>query len=1350
MSIRETEEKLSLIGKIVRKKDRLLEYDKNWLCHSLKDSKLHSHLEVFLDGIDNPRHWLWTGLAQNPCSFMVDHGLLHVLNVFRYATRLFYDVVHNPKNPHKNKDFLKEHVDKVCLIVSIWLHDWGMMGAAQPPHYSSKKLLRKLDKRYEEASEKLGFEYVKITESKTKKCPWIRSNHAWITHFNIVDMGVELGPLMGLDNLGEALRDYDRTLVDIAIISLFHGFPLHKLKEFGSEHLSGLCALLAFLDGCDENWQRLMSTKQINKTLCTASLYGSQYYENIHSTIHSRKLHSVGISEKDVKRTQDAWDKGKCMHAAKLLRSFLNTSKNQEGLMKLIKEIEYYKKNFVDQYKDHIEPKTLIEDVYFKNGEIIIVPRHRLLGSKNRGIKRTINRIRKHFRENRVGFEKLGLQFTENSIRLWKPEDGDPDELEIQELGPFPPIEEKINKMPERAFPREEDFENGLVYFDKKQSKEIESALNSKRYYLLYGLSSSRKTTFSLSFGLHLRQKGYSVFHRDVEEGEKWPEWRRLAERVKPYDEGNVLFIIDECHNSPNTIGKFVNKVKVDINNAKFLFVSRKISPSLFSDEIFTNYFNILKSESKETGKDPEQAFLGIIKQFCIVNGIEKYEERIGKIEKIIETCGHKFTILNVLLGVWKDHKFKKVLSEIPKENIYQKIMKDTIKTNPRAKILSRLSVIYQFGGTPISPEGINALGVNVESDAFKELKSEGLIYRGLSKTTSKIYFSLSDHPTYVRQILETLEHTGLMKLLFPQFMSIDEYSFAVLKDYFLKVKGHIAILLSSIHMSEEPELGERLIQNESIISALADYLRLIKNPTAIDDVLTSLRGLKIRKEDKEVILSKETLEHLARNISELLRSLPGFSFMLRGLRNFEREKAEEFLEMIEPGEVARICRKRMFESGKPKNVGLLASLVRDLGKISRVFSRKFLEEFTERELLELLYNSKTQIIEEGKCNQIYGFWQRCRFSSNVRNAYRIFFDRHSVADLFNFLCSLNLVHDGMLIRVAYWHPKFQNAYELFLKLLLPERLKKESLEDFVRYVSRISEIRYKHKPWIGRDLAIKNVELLKGLDVLNQKLEESSIETIQKLINIGKELNIDDFVRHIENVLEDSEFNLREKLAESDLKNLGFFIWNVSDNISLSARCNSIMQDLTNELVEKTKNMLEEKDTKESRLHAITIFLWSLFITDSKLLKMIPEDMFLKGMSRKHEKIGEVLSFMGVFAVMNPEAVKRLGHSKIQTIIHDRQAELKGWLNTRKTAWLKKRQLGNPRTGFPDLVKFILATKGYRRISEKECISLLSNFDTEEIMEGLKDILYYSELENALARSQIIEFHDWLSSART
>jgi hypothetical protein len=1301
------------------KRERLSEFDKNWLYMSIPDKfRLKGLLMHLLEQWQRYNDPLWKSKFNE---FMtVDHKLTHVKDVFLFASRLYFDIT----TRCGKKDFLENDREKFNLIIAIWLHDWGNHG----PIYDSKNEEQDLG-RLNLLLEKYGGD--KLPGFSEMDDPWVRMNHAIITYFNI-----EYHPVtVGLDLL-DGITGSRNARSEIAALCL------HQ-KRIPLGEKTKLNALLRLLDACDEIWNRLISLEHLDYKIWETTIEAKKIWKKIVNFVKDENLHKLGISDEKIKELQNL-----CYREE--IEKALEITKDDEALKELKEYLNKYKHY---QYKGHIFPKMAIEDVYFYKGEIIIVPFFKELASEDDpDIRVTLRKIRDELEENEEYLKSLGLPFNRNSVRLWRSGDPPPEELEIPEPGLMPPIEKKIEENTKLGiFPTKEDFRRELVYFDEKEeeSLEIKKILESERYCLLYGPPSSRKTTFSLCFGKYLKRKGYSVFYREVDKEERWAEWKTSAKRVKPYDQEKVLFIIDECHNSPNISGKVISEMLVNMKKAKFLFVTRKISPDRFYKQRW-NYFEFLNLKSYGAWKDLKRAFCGVIKQFCISNGIEKCEERIGNIERIIETCAHKFLILEALLKVWKPSE--EILSDVPKERVYKYYYYEYLKDDPpRIGILTKLSAIYQFEGAPISPDFLDSKGVNVydngaKLEAFTELKSEGIIYEKTSKTSGRMYYTIQDNPTFAKLVLETADYFKRL-ILGGDIRSIDEFSFEILKRHICGVKEHTALVLSSIYDSGEQEIGEKLIQDKTVLSALTTYLSVTKSPSAIEHTLNSLRKFKITENGEEVILSKATLEQWAKGVSEV-KSFASFSLMLRELRNFKTEKAKEFLEMVEPSEVATIVKKRLFRKEQPKNVGLLTSLVRHFGKISKDFSRGFLNQFTDRELLELLNNSKKQILEEGKCNQIYAFWRRCRFSANVRNACRTFFDRHNEVQLYHFLGSLDLVHDGMFIWVSYWHRKFQNVYRLFFKVLLPEKLRKSSLEAITRYITQVSEISFRKKPWVGTTLAVETAKLLEELDVVDQKLDQASLEGIHNLIRIGKELNRDNFVAYIENKIGDPRFNLIEKIRESDIESLGFFLWNISDNSHLFAKCDKIMADFKLELIEKIKETLKEKETKESKLHGVTILLWSLFTNDSQLQKIFQEDTLFRGIGRESEKIGERLSFVGIFQIINPDSVNNIKFSEIQTSISNSQAELKTWLSTRLSTWSRKQRLGYPRRGFADLNKFILAVKGFRRINEENCLTFLrKNFDLEEIIEILKGLLYFTKVGNKRSRALIAEFLSWLSS---
>ena len=954
-------------------------------------------------------------------------------------------------------------------------------------------------------------------------------------------------------------------------------------------------------------------------------------------------------------------------------------------------------------------------------------------------------------------------------------------------------IEEKIKENTIiNLFPTEEDLleKGGLVYFDEKEIAEVEEILESERFCLLYGYPSSRKTTFVLSFGLYLeKQKGYSVFYFEVDED--WKEWKDLLTNIKICDDEKTLFIFDDCHKSPDTAGKFVNKVKINMSKAKFLFASRKISKGAFSDQNY-NYFNKLKL--KRAWTELKYAFEGVIKQHCVCHKIENCVELIGDIGKIMETCGHKFLVLNHLLQSWDSQK--EILSEVPKERVYEEIYYSYLQQEYTRTLLTEFSAVYQFEfSIPsefLGSEGINVYGNTDLEKKFMELKEkEGLIYEKISKRTGLMYYTVHDDPSFARLILVAADHYNRL-IIDGHIKSIEEFSGEILAKYLCRVEKNVLRVFRSIYENEEIRIGEKLVQNKKVISALGDYLQHAENFRNIFALLDLLRKYKIKEHDVEMILSKETLEQWAKNLGER-RNLIAFYFLLRELVIFKSEKAEEFLEIIKPKRLAEFYKKEMFKEGKYKTIKTLKSISDILTKLSnKVFLSEFLNDFSEREIIDLLNNSKHR--------QIYDFLKK-PLPSNVRNAYRTFLeDYHSeekilshylnslhlfsmdeelekelnkvgiperMKNMFktknillseniaitkennnkwvitdkekenvyfvkkedgklNIYKSSNLKEAGEFIHMSYWVPKVKNAYEKFFEKYLPDKIKESSLEDILEFVDEIrramsfEEFAHGKKPLIGKKLGARVIDNLPE-EFISQKLEEaSSLKNIQKVIRISKEIGRWDIVSNLIKQIKPTK--LKEIIEKAEIKDLGNFMWNVSDGLSLPFEYRDTITDL--DLTEKMR---------KSPLKDVNFFLWVLLQTVGESQKVFSEDTLINNLKRDDVSIGDTLWLVGICDFANHDLTSRaIKTSKLQATLLESEVEFKNWLE--KGRFSKKSPF-----------KVALVLKGFKAVDEEVAFSFLN--DHFELKEEIINNLKKAEIKNEKSEELINEVLGWLLS---
>ena len=1071
------------------------------------------------------------------------------------------------------------------------------------------------------------------------------------------------------------------------------------------------------------------------------------------------------------------------------LRVLFTTEKTEEYILKDVNKIklpddlsegsEYYAKNIIEKFLEIEELRKYVSVADIENTA--------KRGAKN--LSRLSQCLKTWVREK--CFER-GIKLSEMIERV--EEEKQPRELlkkELLEKLPFLLTIEGKLKENTRAnlFPTEEDLKKGgLVYFDEKANAEIEEILESERYCLLCGPPSSRKTTFLLSLGLYFREaKGYSVFYSEVDED--WKEWKDLLTNIKICDDEKTLFIFDDCHKSPDTAGKFVNKVKINMSKAKFLFASRKISKGAFSDQNY-NYFNKLKLKGAWT--ELKYAFEGVIKQHCVCHKIENCEELIGDIDKIIETCAHKFLFLNHLLQSWDPQK--EILSEVPKEMVYEEIYYSYLQQEYKRTLLTKFSAVHQFE-ISILPEFLDSEGINVYGNTdleknFTELKEkEGLIYEKISKRTSLMYYTVHDDSSFARLILEAADHFNQL-IIDGHIKSKEEFSADILAKYLCRVKKNVLQLFRSIYETGEIEIGEKLVQNPMVISAVGDYLKYV-NFRNISALLGLLRKYKIRETDKEMILSKETLEQWAKNLGER-RNLIAFYFLLRELAIFKSEKAEEFLEIIKPKRLAEFYKKEMFKEEKSKTIKTLKSVHDILTKLSnKEFLREFLNKFSEREIIDLLNNSKHR--------QIYDFFTK-PLPSTVRNAYRTFLEDYhseekilshylnslylfsmdeelekelnksiipeSLMNMFetkniplsenititkentnkwviidkekeniyflnredkklNIYKSSNLKEAGEFIHISYWVPKVKNAYEKFFEKYLPNKINKSSLEDIVEFIDKIrraksfEEFAHGKKPLIGKKLGARVIDNLPE-EFISQKLEEAPLKSIQKLIRLSKEVERWDIVSNLINQIK--PIKMREIIDKSEIKDLGNFIWNVSDGISLPVEYREIINDL--DLTEKIR---------KSPLKDVNFFLWVLFQTVGESQRVFSEDTLINTLKRDDANIGNKLWLVGIFDFADHDLTSRaIKTSKFQAILSESELEFKNWLEKGRFS---------ERSPF----KVALILKGFKAVDEVLAFSFLNdNFELkEEIINNLKK----AEIKNEKSEKLINEVLDWLLS---
>lgn len=573
-----------------------------------------------------------------------------------------------------------------------------------------------------------------------------------------------------------------------------------------------------------------------------------------------RKNVPEGVQEKSAKRKKKLIETGEVIEAEPLINfaDFID-----------LKEIFFFKNNwhdvFMKYYGGRKEHKYIIENKFFPE----------------------LYRIRTDETHSRKISDEDVKKFEVYSLELLCIEEYKNQFKELMRSGEIPsypselkrPLFEDIESWITKniKFPKKEDFDNGLVYSDKLTKKAVIDLLESKRCCLLYGAPASRKTTFSLLFGLELLKKGYSVFYFEIKEQNI--KWEYLFEEVKSHEDKKSLFIIDDCHKSTGKVYEFIHRVKRETENANFLFVSRKIS--IFDDPDY-NYFEELKETSVELAPR-EEAFRGIIEQFCIFRKIENYAERIGNINEIIKTCGSDMWFLYYLLEAWYDTlKAKKeeiILSDVTRKEFYEKISKRyNIRENRDYLIFCAL---YQFE-IPIPYDF--PIGEQIPDTKISRWLKEGLIFESESPN-----YTMS-HSSFARVILKAGEAGKLLVLeRGHSSKSLEDYTVGIIEKYLHFEETNLDKIIYRIYRDEEIRIIDKLININNHI-ALSAMINFFNSEADLNSKINFLAFLKSHEQVKNEVIKNLDFNKIAEQIKNVELSFQQLTTLLNSIEGRQEE----------------------------------------------------------------------------------------------------------------------------------------------------------------------------------------------------------------------------------------------------------------------------------------------------------------------------------------------------------------------------------------------------------------------------------------------------------------------------
>jgi len=329
---------------------RVMDYfDRIPLIQGIKDSSIKEKLKIFFNEWDRTTHPRW---KREYCRWMVTHSIEHIYGVFILANRFYED----------NKDRVKfEDKELFFLILSIWLHDIGMYeDVYRPPSGEEMKQL----------NEFLDAHGVRKVDPETAKNElWVRDHHSLLAKYLIDKKSVLLEPLSSI------IEDEERMIIEN--ICLYHSSQTSlkgesvkepRLAKLAAENFPTndpdidflkLCALVRFLDGCDQTRRRC-------KYYTTDREY--QKYEPELEEIQEH----VGSFIKDDELFKQWKDISKITDKKIRDEIYENIYKQFENNKNIKEKINKFESILLSP--THFNYKEVISDIFFKDGKIIILP----------------------------------------------------------------------------------------------------------------------------------------------------------------------------------------------------------------------------------------------------------------------------------------------------------------------------------------------------------------------------------------------------------------------------------------------------------------------------------------------------------------------------------------------------------------------------------------------------------------------------------------------------------------------------------------------------------------------------------------------------------------------------------------------------------------------------------------------------------------------------------------------------------------------------------------------------------------------------------------------------------------
>jgi hypothetical protein len=789
------------------------------------------------------------------------------------------------------------------------------------------------------------------------------------------------------------------------------------------------------------------------------------------------------------------------------------------------------------------------------------------------------------------------------------------------------------------TFPRLLDFENNLVYIDKRRMTLVSEIIENKSMCLIFGRPASGKTVLTFVFGRDFA-KDYIVYYLDIKR-EFAPD--ELMKEIKSYDSDRTLYIIDDCHKSPDDVYELINLININHIRAKFLFVSRNIRTFLGKGE---NYFEVLKGCTISIKAD-QTAFKNIISLYedykC--KGLSDYTRKEYDVNAIMKKCGQDLFILYYFLDAWNPKETRGSLNEVKEEEILDKISEKYLEPYDRKiernRLLVSLSALYQFE-FPIESPFIYSQITGLSENDRGDILNEGFIEVRKEKDET-LYFL--PHSTFASLILKTVEKKNKELL---NLKSAQDYTEEICQQYLATKPKYILDIVRLLFNNNRKDIAQKYAENDYFVQKVNERFSEFAM-TSAERWLRLLNQLAISERYKKKILDIKTIKEIADKLK--IFRVQRYNWFFRELLKFDESKAklvfkysrstlkdrlkdEKFknivslfycltkieisphaaMDLLNTIDNENLLRK--IEEGNLTNFGILLKHLATIDR-SLALNNYFLNRLTAEKLSGVFRKKKVTI------QHLYDIFRRSNRTFATEFAFS--FDEDFFIKVYNNsrLKNIGRYHNYCL----KYNPAFTKAYEVFERDDLYKILRDSSIREIGEFVFGISRTES-----IGATLARNAINELKKID-LTANISRVEFNKDMKAFDPIKLIDIMWLIHNV-NLFENSDFitnqlknvDLTLQLRKDKLETISQFVWNVFKVDKNLARkyCKIVY-----------KSGLKEK-IQESTLNEVNLFLWNIYQMEESLPDVFVNDEIRRILVRKLREGNfiESLRTIGIFEI--------------------------------------------------------------------------------------------------------------------